>query len=213
MPPHEGQPLVTSGAALERARAVVVMVHGRNAAPKNILDLVPRFDRADVAYLAPAAAGNTWYPNSFMADTASNEPGLSSGLAVLDRVVRDVVARGVPQWRIVLVGFSQGACLASEFAVRHAVRFGGLIAFSGGLIGPPGTVWNNRGSFDGMPVFLGSSDPDAHVPPDRVRESARVFEGMGASVTLRIYPGLGHTVSDDEIVSGRTILDAVRDAP
>ena len=208
--PHNGQPLVTAGVPLGESPAVMIMVHGRNAAPKNILDLVPRLGRDDVAYLAPAAAGNTWYPYSFMADTAKNEPGLSSGLGVIERVVQDVVARGVSRSRIVLLGFSQGACLASEFTVRHAARYGGLIAFSGGLIGPPGTTWNHPASFDGTPMFLGSADPDAHVPPERVQESARVFDAMGASVTLRIYPGMGHTVSDEEIVFAQKILDAAR---
>jgi predicted esterase len=144
-----------------------------------------------------------------MAETAQNEPWLSSALRALDRVVGDVVARGVPTEQIVLLGFSQGACLMSEFAAAHAARYGGVIIFSGGLIGPPGTTWNYGGSFDGTPVFLGNSDVDAHVPQARVEESAAVFTRMGAVVDLRAYPGMAHIVNDDEISAARGMLDAV----
>jgi len=206
MEPHAGQPVVTLGEPLGRGRATVIMIHGRDAAPKNILDLVPAFDRPDVTYLAPAAAGNTWYPLSFMADVPRNEPGLSSGLAVIDGLVSRVAQHGVPRARIALLGFSQGACLTSEYAVRHAGRFGGVILYSGGLIGPPGTTWPYGGRFDGTPVFLGCSDVDGHVPRTRVEESAAVFERMGAVVTLKIYPGMGHLVNDEEIAFTRRLL-------
>jgi predicted esterase len=209
VPPHAGQPVVEAGAPLGQAPAVVVMVHGRNAGPANILDLVPRLARPGLTYLAPAAANRTWYPLSFMADTAANEPGLSSGLAALASLVGRIEAAGVARSRIVLLGFSQGACLTAEFAARHASRFGGVIVFSGGLIGPPGTRRDYPGAFDGTPVFLGCSDVDAHVPASRVAESAEVFTRMGATVTLRIYPGMGHTVSDDEIAQARAMLDTV----
>jgi predicted esterase len=184
-------------------------VHGRNAGAENILDLVPRFDRFDFTYLAPSASGRTWYPLSFLSETSKNEPGLSSGLAMLDSLVADVVAAGVPKERVVLSGFSQGACLTAEYAVRHADRFGGLVIFSGGLIGPPGTTWSRPGSFSGTPVFLGCSDVDAHIPKQRVEESAAVFARMGADVTLRLYPGMGHLINDDEIGAAREIMDAV----
>ncbi|MGB7217853.1 MAG: dienelactone hydrolase family protein [Vicinamibacterales bacterium] len=209
MEPHGGQPIVTAGVALGESPTVMIMVHGRGAAPRNILDLVPRLNRQGFTYLAPAAANNTWYPYSFMADTAKNEPGLSSALDVLDRLVKDVVARGVRKDHIVLLGFSQGACLTSEFAVRHADRYGGVILFTGGLVGPPGTTWSNPGSFAGTPVFLGSSDPDPHVPKDRVDESAAVFTRMGAAVTERIYQGMGHTINDEEIVYAQAVMDGV----
>ena len=207
MEPHAGQPLVSTGEPLGRGKAVVVMVHGRNAAPVNILDLVPRLGREGLTWLAPTAAGKTWYGHSFMADTAMNEPGLSSGLHVLGSVVAAALEAGVPAERIVLLGFSQGACLASEFAVRNARRYGGVIAYSGGLIGPPGTVWDQTGDFAGTPVFLGCSDVDSHVPKTRVDESAAVFERMGAAVTERIYPGMGHLVNDDEIAFTQALLD------
>src|SRR5580765_3888280 len=142
MQPHEGQPLVEAGLPLGRAPVVVIMVHGRSAAPANILDLAGRFDRPNLTYLAPAAADRTWYPNSFMADFESNEPGISSGIAVLASLVDKAEATGIRRSGIVLAGFSQGACLVSEFAIRHASPFGGVLVFSGGAIGPPGTRWN-----------------------------------------------------------------------
>jgi predicted esterase len=209
MHPHAGQPVAEAGVPLGQARTVVIMVHGRNAGPANILDLVPRLARADVTYLAPAAANRTWYPYSFMAEIAQNEPGLSSALKMLAGLVDRIEQAGIPRARTVVLGFSQGACLASEFMVRHAARYGGLIAFTGGLVGPPGTRWTYPGGFDGTPMFLGSGDPDAHVPVERVTESAGVFTHMGATVTRRIYPGMGHLVSEDEIVMAQTMLDAV----
>jgi phospholipase/carboxylesterase len=204
--PHAGQPVVAAGAPLGQAPVAVIMVHGRNAGPANILDLVPRLARPDLTYLAPAAANRTWYPHSFLSEIAGNEPGLSSGLAAIDALVMRVETAGIPRARIVLLGFSQGACLVSEFAVRHASRFGGLVVFSGGVIGPPGTRWDDRGRFGGMPVFFGCSDRDAHVPESRVRESAALFARMGADVTTRIYPGMGHLVNDDEIACARQLL-------
>ena len=160
-------------------------------------------------YLALAAANNTWYPYSFMAETMMNEPALSSALQALDRLVADVEARGIRREQIVLLGFSQGACLTAEFAVRGPARYGGIMIYSGGLIGAPGTTWDHPGSFDGTPVFLGCSDVDAHVPKVRVDESAEVFARMGARVTERIYPGMGHLVNDDEIVFTQSVMARV----
>jgi predicted esterase len=194
------------GRTVDQARAVMIMVHGRNATPHDILDLVPHLDRPGFAYLAPAAANHTWYPYGFMTETAKNEPYLSSALGVLERLVEDVVSRGFEHRQIALLGFSQGACLSAELAVRHARRYGGVIIYSGGLIGPPGTSWNYPGSFDGTPVFLGCSDIDPHIPKARVDETAAVFERMGAGVTTRIYPGMGHVVNDDEIDVARQIM-------
>ena len=190
-------------------RPVVVMLHGRGAGPENILDLVPQLARPQFEYVAPAAPDRTWYPYSFMADVAKNEPSLSNALATVSGAVGDAESRGVPRNKIVLLGFSQGACLATEFMIRNASRFGGLIAFSGGAIGPPGTTWNYPGDLSGTPVFFGCSDVDAHVPAARVRESAAVCERMGANVTTRIYPGMGHLVNDDEIASARALLDSL----
>jgi predicted esterase len=142
-----------------------------------------------------------------MADLASNEPGLSSGIAVLGALVARVEQAGVPRSRVVLAGFSQGACLTAEFAIRHASRFGGVIIFTGGALGPEGTTWAGGGDFGGTPVFLGCSDQDMHVPETRARETADVFRRLGADVTLRIYPGMGHVVNDDEIAFAQGVLD------
>jgi len=207
MDKYAGQPIVAVGAPLGQAPATVIMVHGRNAGPANILDLVPRLGRPDLTYLAPTAAGRTWYPLSFMADISRNEPYLTSALQSLETAVAHAEAAGVARSRIVLLGFSQGACLTSEFAVRHASRFGGLIIFTGGLIGPPGTEWDHSGDFAGTPVFFGSGDPDAHVPVTRVLESAEVFTRMGADVKTSIYPGRGHWVGDEEVEIARAMLD------
>jgi len=207
--PHAGQPLASAGAPLGQSAVALILVHGRNAAPANILSLLPALARPDLTYLAPAAAGGTWYPLSFMAEKEQNEPGISSGLWVLDQLVQHVVRSGVRKDRIVLLGFSQGACLTAEFAASHADRYGGVVLYSGGLIGPPGTAWDYPGSFDGTPVFLGCSDVDAHVPKTRVDESAAVFRRMGATVTERIYPGMGHLVNEEEIAFTRTLLDEI----
>jgi len=207
--PHAGQPVLTLGPGLESSRAAMIMIHGRNAGPRNILDLAGPLHHPDFTYLAPAAGGGTWYPFSFLSDTARNEPGLSSGLGVIDRLVLEIEAKGIPRRRIILLGFSQGACLSSEYAARHAGRLGGLLAYSGGLIGPPGTAWEYPGRFDGTPVFLGCSDVDAHVPKTRVDESAEVFTGMGAAVTERIYPGMGHLVNEDELQFARELMESV----
>jgi predicted esterase len=207
--PHAGQPLATAGAPLGKSPVAMILVHGRNALPANILSFVPAFGRPDITYLAPGAAGGTWYPLSFMADREKNEPGISSGVWVLEQLVQHVVRAGVRKDRIVLLGFSQGACLTSQFAASHADRYGGVVLYSGGLIGPPGTTWNYPGSFGGTPVFLGCSDVDAHVPKTRVDESAAVFQRMGATVTEQIYAGMGHLVNEEEIAFTRTLLDEI----
>jgi predicted esterase len=191
----------------------MIMIHGRGASPANILELVPALNRPAFTYLAPAAAGQTWYPYSFLTDIAKNEPGISSGLYVLDQLVTDLEAQGIPRDQILLLGFSQGACLSAEYAVRHPGRYGGVIVFSGGLIGPPGTKWDAAGSFAGTPVFLGCSDVDPHIPKERVEESAAMFERLGASVTRRLYPGMGHLVNDDEIAFAQSVMDQVLRSP
>ena len=185
------------------------MIHGRNAGPDNILELAGLLGHPGFTFLAPAAAGGTWYPFSFMVETARNEPGLSSGLAAIDRLMHTIEEKRIPKHRIILLGFSQGACLSSEYAVRHAGRFGGVVALSGGLIGPLGTMWEHPGSFEGTPVFLGCSDVDSHIPKVRVDESAAVFSRMGATVTERIYPGMGHQVNEDELEFVRELMVVV----
>ena len=209
MKPHGGQPVLALGPDPGSSRAAMIMVHGRNAGPRNILDLVPVLDHPEFSYLAPSAAGGTWYPHSFLTEIERNEPGLSSGLWAIDELVQELAAKGIPRRRIILLGFSQGACLASEYAVRHAARLGGVVALSGGLIGPPGTIWNYPGSFDETPVFLGCSDTDPHIPKARVHESSAVFTRMGARVTERIYPGMGHQINEDELHAVRDLMTEV----
>jgi predicted esterase len=204
---HSTEPRVTTGAPLGEGRGVVVLIHGRHASPQSILSLVPALARPAWTYIAPAAAGGTWYPHSFLTPIEQNEPYLSSALQLVTDVVADLVHRSIPRRQIVLAGFSQGACLVSEWAVRTGGRLGGVIAFSGGLIGPPGTTWPGGASLDGTPVFLGCSDVDSHIPRERVEESAAVFERLDADVTLRLYPAMGHTVNEDEILHARAILD------
>jgi phospholipase/carboxylesterase len=208
--PHGGNPVAHAGAPLETAKAAMILVHGRNAAPANILSMLPRIDRPQFACLAPAASGGTWYPQSFMSPREQNEPGISSALLVLEQIVSDLLTRGIPSHKIVLLGFSQGACLSAEFALRHPRRYGGVMVLSGGLIGPPGTTWDDvAGAFDGTPVFLGCSDVDAHSPVERVLDSEVVFRRLGATVTRRLYSGMGHLVNDDEISVVQGVLDAV----
>ncbi len=200
--------MLTTGKPLGHA-PVVIMIHGRGAGPENILDLVPALAHPDVTYLVPAAANNTWYPYSFMTEIAKNEPFLSSALSVIASLVSHAEAAGITRNRIVVMGFSQGACLTTEFAIRNASRFGGFVAFSGGAIGPAGTIWDDSGRFDGTPMFFGCSDVDAHIPEARVIESAEMCARMGATVTKKIYPGMGHLVNDDEIAHARALLDSL----
>jgi predicted esterase len=210
MQPHAGQPVLRTGADARTARAAMIMIHGRNAGPANILDLVPVLARPEFLYVAPAASGGTWYPYGFMQPRERNEPGISSGLFVIDSLVNQLGTEGFPPEKIILLGFSQGACLTSEFSIRHPRRYGGVMALSGGLIGEPGTTWDDvTTSLDGTPVFLGCSDVDSHIPAERVLESEAVFRRLGASVTRKLYPGMGHTVIQDEIEHVQRVMDSV----
>jgi predicted esterase len=197
--PHANAQLMSAGAGLEQARSAMIMIHGRGSTAANILGLAAEFNQPDWAYLAPQAVNNTWYPASFLMPLERNEPHLSSALATVGRAFAQAVAAGIPAERIVLLGFSQGACLALEWAARNAQRFGGVVGLSGGLIGPDGTPRTYAGSLAGTPVFLGCSDIEAHIPAARVGESAAVFERLGATTTARLYPGMGHTINSDEI--------------
>jgi predicted esterase len=205
-PPHGGQPVLTAGRAVADAQAAVILVHGRGGTPEDMLGLVPELGRPDLAYLAPRAAGQTWYPYSFLAPLADNEPGLSSGLAMLDALLASLETQGIGPERAVLLGFSQGACLSLELAARRARRYGGIAGLSGGLIGPPGTERRYAGSLAGTPVLLGCSDRDPHIPRWRVDESAEVLAALGAEVDERIYPAMGHTINEDELERVRRML-------
>lgn len=207
--PHRGQPVSTAGAQLESATAAMIMIHGRGATAESILTLVQAIDTPGFVYLAPQAAGNTWYPNSFLAPIPSNEPGISSGLAAIDDVLKGIGDAHIPPEKTMLLGFSQGACLSLEYAARHARHYGGIAGLSGGLIGPDGTPRDYPGSFDGTPVFLGCSDVDSHIPVDRVHETAQVLKKMGADVDVRLYAGMGHTVNDDEVTAVKEMMATV----
>ena len=204
--PHHGQPVLTYGPRPADARVTTIMIHGRGATAESILALADELRLDDVAYVAPQAADNTWYPYSFLAPIPRNEPGITSGIGVIASLVARLAEDGVGAERIALLGFSQGACLSLEFAARHARRYAGVFGLSGGLIGPPATPRDYPGSFDGTPVFLGCSDVDAHIPVERVNESADVFRRMGASVDERIYAGMGHLVNADELAAVRKRL-------
>lgn len=205
--PHQGQPVLDAGEPLATARAAMILVHGRGASAADIMTLGAELMHPGVAYLAPQAAGNAWYPYPFTAPMESNEPYLSSALEVLASLLA-TVEKSVAADRIILLGFSQGACLTLEFAARHARRYGGVVGLSGGLIGPDGTPRDYAGSFDGTPAFMGCSDVDPHIRKDRVLEAAEVFTRMGAKVTAKLYPGMGHTVNEDEIAAVREIVAA-----
>jgi phospholipase/carboxylesterase len=205
----ENVTVVRAGVEPARAKAAVVLIHGRGATADGIIGLADDLGVGGVAYVAPQAPAHTWYPQSFLAPLAANEPHLSRALATVDAVVRDLERQGVPAERIVLAGFSQGACLALEYAARNARRWGGVVGFSGGLIGPDGTPRDYAGSLAETPVFLGCSDVDAHIPLDRVHETDDVLRGLGGDVIKRIYPGMGHTIVADEVAYMRAMLSAL----
>ena len=207
--PHRGQPLLTAGEPLGQARAVMVMLHGRGATAADILSFAGELAHPGFAYLAPQAAGNAWYPNSFLAPISRNEPHLSSALNVIDGLLTRIAEAGVPLEHVMVLGFSQGACLTLEYVARHARRYGGVVGWSGGLIGPDETPRDYPGSLEGAPIFLGCSDIDPHVPLARVEHTADTLRRMGGDVTARIYPGMDHTVNQDEIAFVREMMAAL----
>jgi predicted esterase len=204
--PHAGQPVLHAGRTPASSRVTVILVHGRGDSAAGILGLADELNVPDAAFLAPQAAGNTWYPYSFLSPLEKNEPYLTSALRTLGRVIDGVAQHGVDPERIVLVGFSQGACLTLEFVARNPRRYGGVAALSGGVIGPPGATRHDRGSLEATPVFIGCSDIDAHIPVERVRESGEIFRSLAARVDERIYPGMGHTINQDELIAVRNLL-------
>ena len=208
--PHAAQPTAYAGLPPEEATAALVLVHGRGGSAEDILALAEFVDPRNLTVVAPQAAGHTWYPQSFLAPVAANEPGRSSGLSVLESIVQELAAGGIPPERLVLAGFSQGACLTLEFVARHPQRFGAVAGLTGGLIGPPGTLGGYQGSLEGTPIFLGSGDPDPHVPWARVEETAAILEQLGAQVELARYPGRAHTINEDEVRHLGSLVELVR---
>lgn len=203
-----GRQVLQAGEKLETAHAAMILLHGRGAAAEDILTVAADVDQSGWAYLAPQSAGNAWYPNPFTAAIESNQPYLGAALEMVSRLVGEVESH-LPAQRIALLGFSQGACLTLEWAARNARRYGAVFGLSGGLIGPDGTPRDYTGSFDGTPVFLGCSDVDPYIKKERVVEAAEVYTRMGADVKLRLYPGMGHHVSGDEIVAIREVMRSI----
>jgi predicted esterase len=208
-PPHGDEPVLLSGTPLDAAKAAIVLVHGRGGHPDDMLALCDGFKTDGFALVAPAAAGGTWYPLPFIAPLEQNEPHLSSALLKLEAVVEELSVRGIPSSKVLLLGFSQGACLVLEFAGRYARRWGGVAGLSGGLIGPPGRRWNFLASLSGAPIFLGCSDEDPHIPAARLHETAAELRRIGGEVDLRVYRGLGHTINGDEIRRVQEMIDRI----
>jgi predicted esterase len=207
--PHRGQPVLTAGTPVAEAKGAVIMLHGRGADAADIIGLARVIDRPGFTYIAPNAADHAWYPRPFMSPQASNEPWLSSAKGVVAHLLAEVALAGIPLERTALIGFSQGACLATEFAARNPRRYGAIIALSGGLIGDRVAPGDYAGSLAGTPVFVGCSDTDPFIPLARVQESAAIMAHLGGEVTERIYPHMPHTIVPDEVQHVRAILDAM----
>lgn len=198
--------VIISGNKIKDATKALIMLHGRGATAEDIMGLAGRLSVEDFSLVAPQATNHSWYPYSFLAPPEQNEPWLSSALTVLDSIVSDLNKEGITSERVYFLGFSQGACLTLEFVARNARRWGGVIAFTGGLIGDKIYPENYSGDFQGTPVFIGTSDPDPHVPVNRVLSSAKILRSMNANVTEKVYPGMGHTVNADELVLANTLV-------
>ncbi len=207
--PHHGQPVRVAGEPIGIAQAAMLMVHGRGASADDILTLTDQLAQPGFAYFAPQAAENTWYPNRFLVPLPENEPWLSSALTFVGDVYAEIVKVGIPPERVMLLGFSQGACLTLEYAARNAQRYGGIVGLSGALIGPDDTPRDYKGSLAGTPVFLGCSDVDFHVPKERVDQTAGVLRKLGGQVTERLYPNLDHSVNQDEIDFVRSMMQSL----
>jgi phospholipase/carboxylesterase len=212
--PHQGQPILVAGEPLERdpleqRRVAMILLHGRGATAASMLELAAEWNQPDFTYLAPQAAGHSWYPSSFLAPLVRNEPFLSSALTLVEQVLERIAQAEIPPERTMLCGFSQGACLALEFAARHAWRYGGVVGLSGGLIGPNDAPRTYTGSLAGTPVFLGCSDIDPHIPQERVRLSDEVLRRLGGEVTMRLYHSMGHIINQDEMEAVRQMMRAL----
>lgn len=207
--PHQNQKVAHAGAELKDASSAVIMIHGRGASAESILGLANEFNHQNkIAFLAPQANGFTWYPYSFMAPSEKNQPGINSGLQAIFDLVATIEEQGINKEKIFILGFSQGACLASEFVARHPDLYGGLIGLSGGLIGENVSIESYSGSLENTPVFLGCSNVDPHIPKERVNETEEILSKLGAKVTKKLYPGMGHLVNEDEISEIQRIFNS-----
>ena len=205
---HEAQEVITAGVPLSEADAALILIHGRGATAQSMVPLARALNAENLAILAPQAANYEWYPQRFTAPKEQNEPYLSSALKMISQLIEKVNQAGIPKDRLILSGFSQGACLTSEFAAQKGGRYGGLLIFSGGLIGagPSVSAEMYKSSLESTPVFIGCSDRDAHIPLERVQETAQILTSLGAEVTEKIYPAMGHTINEDELVRSREIV-------
>lgn len=204
--PHQSIKPKEYGAPLSRAKAAMIMIHGRGATAESMFSLADEFAQPDFYYVAPQAQNHTWYPNSFLQPKENNQPGLSSGLQRVHDLLEGIISEGIPTEKIILLGFSQGACLATEYAARHPQKLGGVVGYSGGLIGPEIDESLYSGSMEQTPLFLGCSNIDPHIPKERVDETEAVFKKLNADVTKSIYPGMPHTVNEDEIKTVRGMM-------
>lgn len=202
---HEKK-IVTAGKSLEQTKKALIMVHGRGATAESILSLSQELSANDFTLYAPQATNNSWYPYSFMAPVSQNQPALDSALELLDETVKHIQANGVESKNIYLLGFSQGACLSSEYATRNAIRYGGLLLFTGGLVGEKLETGKYKGNFSGTPVLITTGDPDPHVPVSRVDETEKIMQGMGAEVIKKIYKGRPHTILQEELELAKQLL-------
>jgi phospholipase/carboxylesterase len=198
--------LIAAGKKIAEAKKVLIMIHGRGGNAEDILSLSEHLNVKDYALLAPQATNNSWYPQSFLAPPSANEPWLSSALERINDVVNDVVNQGISKENIYLMGFSQGACLTLEYITRNAAKYGGVAAFTGGLIGDKIYAENYKGDFDNTPVFIGTSNPDPHVPVERVYASANILKNMNAAVIEKVYNNMGHTINADEIENANRLI-------
>jgi len=204
---HKKQ-IITAGTPLDKAKGALVMLHGRGSSADNIISLADEFNLTDIAIVAPQAINNSWYPYSFMSPVLQNEPALSSALVVISEIVNDLIVKGIPANKIYFMGFSQGACLTLEYVARNAQRFGGLVAFTGGLIGEELVKANYKGDFNNTPILITTGNPDPHVPLSRVEESSAILKAMGADVTVKVYNGRPHTITSNEIELANQLIFA-----
>lgn len=207
--PHQPNILQAAGEDVDKAKAAMILIHGRGASAPGILSLAQEYNTPHIAYVAPQATGGSWYPYSFLAELSYNQPGLDSGLQAIADALTHLTQVGIPAHKIIIGGFSQGACLAMEFIARNAQRYGGAFAYSGGLIGPDGSPRDYAGSLNGTPIFLGCSDYDHHIPLERVQETTAVLQTLGGQVTQKIYPHIGHTITYDEIQQVQALMQTL----
>ncbi|MCX2480786.1 dienelactone hydrolase family protein [Pedobacter sp. MC2016-15] len=198
--------IITAGVPVENAKSALVMIHGRGASAQSIISLSSHLDLKDVAICAPQATNHSWYPTSFIAPVEENQPALDSALEIIGELVEDIIKAGIPEEKIYFLGFSQGACLTLEYVTRNAMKYGGVIAFTGGLIGEELNLENYKGDFAETTILITTGDPDAHVPVRRVRESAAIQEKMNGKMHVVVYPGRPHTITNEEIAIAKDLF-------